>query len=300
MNWFWKRKAKSIRKIEKNLGKSLEEVGETIYPDSEAIEVCKNVIERYNMSSETSLEVASEDLMFLFVLHNNSLEVAYKAYLTTGWNGRNIIDKLITAKYQRWNNISNILDFASGFGRISRHLISEVGKENIWVSDIKKESVDWQKKHLEVKGILSEEDPNDFKPPVLFDIIFVGSLFTHLPERLFKDWLKRLTELLTDNGTLIISTFDINVHGKEYATEFKYLEMSEDKLFNSLPSSIKGDDTYGITYTTPEYINLLLHELGIEQDQFQRHPLAFGKIQDIYFIHKQKVNMPEVDFSSYP
>ena len=168
------------------------------------------------------------------------------------------------------------------------------------MSDIKKESIDWQKKHFGFQTVISENKVEHFNPSVKFDVVFVGSLFTHLPEMLFKEWLEKLMNLLTTNGTLIISTFDINVHGKEYDSSFKYLEMSEDRLFNSLNSSIKGENKYGITYTTPKYIYDQLHQLNVKEDQIERYPLAFGKIQDIYIIHNHKVKLSPIDFSSYP
>lgn len=298
---FWRRRPKPIRKVEKKLGSKLSKFDQYVELTEEYKSYCKDTFTKFDIDSKVPIQISPEDIMFLFVLHDHSLRDSINAYFTTGLNGRNIVDKIVKARYGNWSKINSILDFASGYGRVSRHFLNDIDNSKIWVSDIKEESVQWQEDQFTVNGIKSEQNPADFKPPVKFNIIFVGSLFTHLPEILFNKWLTRLIEVLDENGTLIISTFDIGVHGKDYQQPFKYLEMSEDRLFNGLNTSIKGENKYGITYTTPAYMEEKLRINGIDNKRFQRHPLAFGKIQDIYIIGKSQLpDALKLAFTEYP
>ena len=89
-----------------------------------------------------------------------------------------------------------ILDFASGYGRVTRHAVLDVAPERLWVADIYAAGVRFQEEQLGVHGLVSHADPDRFECAETFDAILVSSLFTHLPEATFRSWLRRLWGLL--------------------------------------------------------------------------------------------------------
>jgi len=82
-----------------------------------------------------------------------------------------------------------ILDFASGFGQVTRHIVADVAPENVWVADIYADGAAFQERYLGVHGIVSTAEPERFPGDLTFDAILVSSLLTHLPEARFVSWL---------------------------------------------------------------------------------------------------------------
>jgi hypothetical protein len=93
----------------------------------------------------------------------------------------------------------------------------------------------------------------------------------------------------------------MGVYIKSSNLEFEYYKMSEDQLLNHVESSIKDENTYGITYTTPKYMDDILVEIGVDLNNVHRYPLGFGKSQDIYIIHKNySEHTSSLDFTNFP
>src|SRR5262249_45208288 len=90
----------------------------------------------------------------------------------------------------------DILDFACGYGRLLRFLSLSVPPTRLWASEIQDEAVDFVVQEFGVTGILSDADPGRFNPGKEFDFVWVASLFSHLPGRLFHQWLVRLMSIL--------------------------------------------------------------------------------------------------------
>ena len=101
-----------------------------------------------------------------------------------------------------------MLDFASGYGRLTRLLAHEHLADEITVSDILEGGMAFQAEQFGVRTILSKTDPAQFVAPDRYDLIFVASLFTHLPPATFTSWLRRLAGLLEPEGLLIFSVHD--------------------------------------------------------------------------------------------
>jgi SAM-dependent methyltransferase len=101
-----------------------------------------------------------------------------------------------------------LLDFACGYGRLLRFLTLSGPRSQIWASEIQPLAVDFAVAEFGVHGIVSDVDPLRFEPAMTFDFIWVASLFSHLPQRLFHAWLARLFSLLTPGGIVCFSVHD--------------------------------------------------------------------------------------------
>jgi SAM-dependent methyltransferase len=102
--------------------------------------------------------------------------------------------------YSRW------LDFGCGSGRIARHLADFEPIRDLWGVDIDAEAVAWASRHLRGRyHLIPRRPPVDFDPS-FFDVVYVGSVFTHLNEEDQSVWLKELHRFLRPGGLLIAST----------------------------------------------------------------------------------------------
>lgn len=146
----------------------------------------------------------------------------------------------------RWRGpVRRMLDFASGYGRLTRFLVHEKLAEDVTVCDILEGGMAFQAAQFGVRAVVSTTLPENLAVPGRFDLIFVASLFTHLPASTFTPWLRRLAEMLEPEGLLIFS-----VHDETLAPE------RVDGIYFATNSESRVLDTseYGSTWVTEEWV----------------------------------------------
>ena len=116
-------------------------------------------------------------------------------YLSAGLSAVRCIDYVL-ARSAGHNNVRSILDFASGYGRVLRFLKARFPLADITSSDIDPTAVDFCRRAFSVNTIVSSLDFGGISMSNKFDLIWCGSLVTHIDEnraarllRLFRDHL---------------------------------------------------------------------------------------------------------------
>jgi SAM-dependent methyltransferase len=98
-----------------------------------------------------------------------------------------------------------LLDFACGYGRITRFLASMF--KEVRCSDLDQSMLDFNRENFEVEGFLSALSPDGVAwPEDQFDVVFSFSLFTHLPETTWDDWFWCLFDRVKPNGLFVVTT----------------------------------------------------------------------------------------------
>jgi SAM-dependent methyltransferase len=104
------------------------------------------------------------------------------------------------ASFSRW------LDFGCGAGRIARHLVDFEPILDLWGVDVDADAVAWASRHLPGHyRIIPRRPPVDMASS-FFDVVYAGSVFTHLDEEGQSVWLSELHRILRSGGLLIAST----------------------------------------------------------------------------------------------
>jgi SAM-dependent methyltransferase len=103
-------------------------------------------------------------------------------------------------------SVKRILDLPCGHGRVARHLRAAFPDAEIHFSEIDKEGADFCAKTFGGKPHYSVPDLTKANVPSGFDVIWIGSLFTHLPRDKVQLWLTYLSERLAPNG-ILVATF---------------------------------------------------------------------------------------------
>lgn len=99
-----------------------------------------------------------------------------------------------------------VLDFGCGCGRVIRHFDGR-GVRRVVGVDIDPEAIAWCREHL---GRVGEFAATGHAPPLpfpadSFDLVYVISVFTHLPEDMQFAWLDELRRVIRPGGLLIAS-----------------------------------------------------------------------------------------------
>jgi SAM-dependent methyltransferase len=236
-----------------------------------------------------SFDVHADDEMLLHYwnLHGGNRDKALVLYFDSGrrlWETQ--------AAVLRWRFGApgpgfQLLDFASGYGRVTRFALRDVPPERIWVADIYAEGVRFQEERFGVHGLVSHADPARFECDETFDAILVSSLFTHLPETTFRAWLARLFNLLRPGGVLIFSVHDEDLLPPDRALLPSGLLFDASSESGSLPT-----EQYGTTWVNEPFVRRTLGELAPEAS-IHRFPRGLNFFQDLYVV----VPEPSCDFS---
>jgi SAM-dependent methyltransferase len=151
--------------------------------------------------------VSDKDLMF-----NRRRANAAEHYTSVGESAIANINQSLADTGRDWSSVVKCLDMASGYGRVLRHLVRILGAEKVTACDNNGDALAFCASQFKVKTIPS----TDFSALALggkFDLIWVGSLFTHLPEHHATPLMWALAQHLAEAGTLVITT-----HGDRCAT----------------------------------------------------------------------------------
>ena len=154
--------------------------------------------------------------------------------------------------------VDSFLDFASGYGRATRLLIQKLDPAKLWVSDIYIGAVDFQTAYFGVNGFYSQTVPSNVRLPRTFEVIHVGSLFSHLPANRFEEWLAKLYENLAENGLLLFTTHGDGMHPPGVPRDpsgFTFLPQSESRSLNT--------SEYGVSFVSKRWVDNLCRRLQV-------------------------------------
>lgn len=180
-------------------------------------------------------------------------------YFSTGESG---LAACLHAVSQSWcGGVNRILDIPCGHGRVARHLRAAHPNAEMFFCEIDKSGADFCANAFRGTAIYSKPEMTEVALPKDLDLIWVGSLFTHVDEDRTSRWLAYLASHLSPNGVLV-STF----HGLYSAIEQGIRPMIDPAVWGTITEGVKlrgygyapysnfelGD--YGISLTTPQKI----------------------------------------------
>jgi SAM-dependent methyltransferase len=211
--------------------------------------------------------------------HDDMFEGDIQHYLFAGRSALEVISEaMLLARKTRFDYL---LDVPCGYGRVTRHLVKFFPDSQIFVSE-----KDKAKQHFSAStfGTKELDLPLDFcgEPTCQFDLIFVGSLLTHLNERLSISALRYLLKSLSEGGLLIVTT-----HGR-YATMLTsspgQLEQKA-RQFMRNGFGYEGGSTYGSSRMAPSWV-LRIFESMPDARVLGHKEQGWSCFQDVFVIEK--------------
>jgi len=200
-------------------------------------------------------DIHREDFIFQFLITNPSFvrkEDAINYYFMDAENSCKKLLGLISMFLDpapAGSDIS-ILEFAAGYGCVSRHLVKQQGYK-VTPCDIHPGAVSFISEKIGLKSHQSMHRPQDFRVGELYDICFALSFFSHMPDSTWQKWLAALFETVKPGGLLIFTT-----QGRTSAKFFGEPLLSEAGYWFREESEQQDLDVseYGQTIVTPGYV----------------------------------------------
>ena len=218
-------------------------------------------------------------------MYNGDLEHYYKVGLSAI---RCINEVLRQAKVE---SVQNILYLPCGYGRELRFLIHRFPEAKITACDIDQPAVDFCSETFGTLAAYSSCEFDEILFDTRFDLIWCGSLITHLNSADTLDLLKLFHRYLVPGGVLIFTT-----HGNFVATRVQKQEetygLTKENISILTTSYTENgygyadyypkQNGYGISITSPDWIRAQIQQLGglqeayFEERGWDNHHDVFG------------------------
>ncbi len=163
-----------------------------------------------NAQTEASLDEVRDygpsEIISTISKNDEMYEKDQKMYFLIGKSALKCIDNALSAADKKRDDIKTILDFGCGHGRVLRVLRAAFPNCSITACDVNRDGVNFCKKTFDAIPIYSEREIEKLSINSKFDLIWVGSLFTHIDKEDWDKCLKFLSSLLNNQGVLVFTT----------------------------------------------------------------------------------------------
>jgi SAM-dependent methyltransferase len=211
------------------------------------------------------------------------------SYFLKGLSGLQAAEAAL--EYRRQLPVNAILDLPCGCGRVGRFLAARFPEATITACDLMREGVDFCAQELGMLPFHSQPDFDRISFDVKFDLIWCGSLVTHLDGKAVPSLLRCLQRHLADNGVAIFTAHGDYVanrlnEGHDYGigreAASKAVEMYRDQgvVFMPYLGNTQAAD-YGFSMTSSAWIRRQCGLIeGWKEVYFK--PQGWDNHQDVY------------------
>lgn len=238
----------------------------------------QSLCEIYASQLKVSPAIHSDDHMMTFIRKMADDDAtAVDEYFMHGRGAADMLSRLIS----QYPGTSSVLEFASGYGRVTRHLKQVAPQAHITACDIHPEANSFVRDSIGVHAIESTSAPEDFVSDKAYDMAFALSLFSHLPESTWTKWVRALLASVRVGGVVAFTT-----HGRITAREQEIDLTQRGFLFKGVSEQDDLDAAeYGTTYITSKCAFEKINSLGNARivDFIEGY---WGRHQDLYVIQR--------------
>jgi SAM-dependent methyltransferase len=219
------------------------------------------------------------DEMYRYELagHHRIPETAAVFYFSLGASIARTVSEIAAWRFGGLSRVGSFLDFAAGYGRVTRFFVRALEPGRITVAEIDPGAVRFQAAAFGVGGGVSGHDPSALSLDGSFDFVLAVSLFSHLPSGRFEAWLERLFRLVGEGGVLVFST-----HGPGLLPEDAALPASGIAFRPESETRRLAGDEYGTTWVSEEFVRRALERIAPGSVRISAHPFGLAGHQDLY------------------
>ena len=163
---------------------------------------------------------------------------------------------------------SAILDLPSGYGRVLRMLKAAFPGASLTACDINRAAVDFCARVFGAEPVVADPRPDALSLPHSYDLIWCGSLLTHLPQQAFHGMLELFDRHLQPGGVLVFTTHGRTIVELLEADRVRFsifpagaarLQQRHAKTgFGFQPYPDSRDRSYGIALTSEAWVRRAL------------------------------------------
>jgi 2-polyprenyl-3-methyl-5-hydroxy-6-metoxy-1,4-benzoquinol methylase len=247
-----------------------------------------NLIERHRLPGAfgewmgLNCEISPHDDIYRFFDGHPASINPLRDYLADGWRTLSELLLLLESVGHPLLGASSFLEFASGHGRFTRHLVKALGPERVTVSDVVADAVQFSRDAFGVSGFISAARPQELNWTARYDVVFVLSLFSHLPRGSWGRWLGRLFDMVAPGGVLMFSTHGAQAAQRQGVT----LDGAGFYFAASSESSAIDAQEYGTAFTDEAFVRAQMAQWAPEAQLLRFAPVWFWHHQDAWVLRR--------------
>jgi SAM-dependent methyltransferase len=189
-------------------------------------------------------------------------------YFKVGLSAIRCIDEALAGT--SFTDVQRILDFPCGSGRVLRFLRQRFPAAEITGCELERGPVEFCVRTFGALPAFSSLNLDEVSLPQSFDLIWCGSLVTHLNKRGILSLLRLFHRQLRMHGLVIFTTHGDFVPGRILRRDFDYGLTPEqvNRIGANYPETgygfedYPGDKDYGVSLTSPDWIRRCVAEVG--------------------------------------
>lgn len=235
---------------------------------------------------DVSPALHQQDFILKFLLENaafSSPALAYRYYFYNGRESATSLRNIIAGEGLDPDQEFSLLEFACGYGCVSRHMANIFPHVDLACCDIHDEAIEFLGKELGCRPILSSHSPEALEIDEQFEVVFALSFFSHMPRTTWLRWLRTLLARVKPGGILVFTT-----QGLESARVFLgNPAIPDDGFWFRADSEQKDLDTaeYGQTVVSETFVRFHIEQLpGAELSAIR--PKFWWKHQDTWIVRR--------------
>jgi SAM-dependent methyltransferase len=208
-------------------------------------------------------------------------------YLRVGQSAATVIERAM-----RGVAPARILDLPCGHGRVTRVLRAMYPEAAITACDIDTSGVDFAAAHFSARGVYSKPDFRDLSLSESYDLIWVGSLITHLSEQHCRRFLDFTVRHLAPGGVLVITSHGEHVAHRLLTSTYGLTDAAARGLLAD--SWIKGygyrnypgGDGYGLSLVRRAWFDTVFAGSPLQLERYE--PQAWDEHQDALVLRRHE------------
>ena len=193
------------------------------------------------------------------------------------------------------SSLPTVLDLPSGFGRVTRHLTAFMPESDIYVADLNADGAQFCRETMGATVLEASESFDGLDFGRSFDLIWSGSLLTHLALDRFTAALNCFARLLSPEGIAVVT-----LHGRHspYIQHNQWKYISDERFAVAEASYLEtgfgyvdypDQRDYGISLSGPSFTMALIGQIsGIRMLGY--HERRWNDHQDVLIFAKSGID----------
>ena len=225
------------------------------------------------------------------VHRNDVMMMAHTAadYRRIGEEAVDLFTRGLRAAGRDPSEVVRILDFGSGYGRVTRSLAERFGADRISVFDVDEHGPRFCAAELGVHAIAFDGNWDSIRFE-RYDAIWAGSVLTHLDRELTRLTVARIFGIVSPGGTVVVTTqgrdslrrLRAGDYGPRLQSAAGDVEAGVAREgFAFLPYAHSAEGTLGMTWMSPESLDRIVGE-STRAERVAFWPAAWDAHQDVH------------------
>ena len=213
-------------------------------------------------------------------------KASVRHYVATGRQPLDAVGRALALAGLSWAETQTFLDFGAGYGRVLRWVRSSHPHVEVTAADINRQAVEFCAAKFGVTPLHVVPDVERLAIPGKYDVIWVGSVLTHLSKQDGVVLLSRLADALSPSGVLTFTTHGtlMNQRIPEYGTTVAAAQHDIRQALDQvgvyyLP---EGRNAHAITFHAPRGVRALLEDVRPRLTVLEHVARGWDSHQDVW------------------